>query len=425
MRYDNLSKADQAVYNRAITRSHERRIRVHVKTLDFDPVASLTPRLMPGAQVAHDVTNTASSSILTMQFTDPTRSLNFEPDTGGESLHRKYLIQVVDSRRIVDPDADANDWIDQPVHTGPIWDFDRQGGLCSLTAHGMDRLCMGDVRDPLHWGPHTQKTDIMRQLLAAAGMTHLGGIPDLPATTGHDVTAGFAYVHHKKHHPAEHGHKAFTTHWTTRKARTDTYLELARDQADSMNRHLFPNTTGRFVLRKHPDQPALRVSRALIGEPEVQRPGTDAPNFWIVVGDKPKGAKKQVRASMGLPDWHPLSAVSLAVNGKPYVVEERVENPHVKRAAEARAIARRLRDRAMRFTTDYEFDMLPVPWLQEWDLLHVDTGLVSFTMPLKQWTLPLGSGDGAGEPMHVGGVRKTRVHHHRRHHHRLHGQGVA
>jgi hypothetical protein len=413
VKYENLSRGDQAIYNTAITHTHERRIRVHVQTLDGDPVTSLTPWIAPGGQVAHDVTNDASTAILTMQFADPTRSINFEPDTGGQSLHRKYLIQVVDSRRIVDPDNDVNDWIDTDVHTGPVWDFDRQGGLCSLTAHGIDRLAMGTVRHPMWWGRHRQKTDVIRELLGAAGADHLGGIPDLPATTGHRVTAGFSYEHHKVHHPAEHGHKAHNTRVTTRKPRTDTYIELADQIADSMNRHLLRHTAGRFILRRHPLHPALHVHRHLVAEPDVQRPGVDAPNLWILVGDNPKGPKPQVRAQLGLPEWHPLSAESLAWNGKPYVVEERIENPHVKRAAEARAIVRRHRDRGMRFVTDYEFDMLPVPWLQEYDIVRVHTELATFDMPLRQWSYPLGTpstSGGTGAPMHVGGVRRAPAH---------------
>jgi hypothetical protein len=404
MKYDNLNRSQRAIYNQAITHSHQRRIHVHVETLDSDPVASLTPVILPGGQVAHDVTSDVSTSILTMQFVDATRALNFEPDAGGQSLHRKFQIRVTDSRGI----AELEEWIDQDVHTGPVWDFDRQGGLVSLTAHGADRKARGTVRNPRAWGPKAQKTDIIRELLQAAGLTHLGGIPDLPATTGHHVTAGFAYVHHKKHHPASHGHKAYVTHSTGRKPRTDYYLELAQKLAESMNRHLYPNTSGRFVLRSHPDQPILHVNRHLLADPEQQRAGVDAPNTWTGVGDKPKGAKQQVHATAVLPDWHPLSPSSLAQNGKPYVIEERIENPHWKRTAEVRAAVRRHRDRAMRYVVDYEFDMLPVPWLQEFDMVSVETVGGRILVPMKQWTFPLGTGssDGSqGDPMHVGAVK--------------------
>jgi hypothetical protein len=398
VKYDNLTRAEQDIYNRAITRSHERRIHVKVLTLDGHPVASLTPHITDG-QVSVDVTNDVSTRILTTTFVDPTRSLNFEPDAGAASFHRKFMVQVVDSRGI----AELEEWIDCDVHTGPIWDFTRTGGECSLTAHGVDRLAMGTVRHPMQWGRHAQKTDVIRELLAAAGATHLGGIPDRPATTGHRVTAGFAYEHHKKHHPAEHGHKAFNTRVTSRKPRTDTYLELAKHISDSMNRHLYANAAGRFILRTHPNRPVLHVNHQLLSDPQLQRPGVDSPNYWLLVGGKPHGAKKQVRAIAQLPPAHPLSPESLAWHGKPYVIEERIENPHVKRAAEARAIVRRHRDRAARYVTDYEFDMLPVPWLDEYDLVSVHTPSGTLLVSMKQWSYPLTS-----TPMHVGGVKPTR-----------------
>lgn len=402
MLYENLTQAQKRIYNQAITETHQRRIHMHVQTLDGNPVASLSPVFVSG-QVAIDTTSNVSTRILTCQFLDPTRSLNFEPDAGGENLHRKYQVQINDSRLI----APLEMWVDCYVHTGPIWEFDRQGMVVSLTAHGADRKAKGTVRQPRWWHRKTKKTTIIRELLQAAGAGPADlRIPDLKATTGHRVVIGFRFRHHQKHHKATKGHKAHDTTVTNRVPRTDHYWEKAHHVAGSMNRWLYANGSGVFVLRPFPERPVLHVFRHLLADVQIQRPGADTPNVWTVIGAKPKGTKRKVRATVELPPAHPLSPSSLAWNGKRFENEHITKNPHLKRIGECRAVGRRHRDRAARVVVDYELDMLPVPWLNEHDIIGVPTngGLVQII--LTQWTLPLSPN---AEAMHVGAVKRTAI----------------
>lgn len=404
--YHELNHAEKRTYNRAIMRTHERKIHLHLETLDGDPVATLTPRVLEGS-VGVDVTSDVSHRILTMTILDPFRVLNFEPSNPrGSNLHRKFRVRVTDSRRIIG----LGEWVDCDVHTGPLYDFDRTGPEVHFTAHGVDRLCRGTIRKPRAWRPKTKKTKIMRELLGEAGMVVMR-IPDRPAVTSRRITVGFAFRHHQKHIKGKHGTKGHDVTVTNRIPRTDHYVEKAEQLADSMNSHLYFDGYGIPTLRPFPERPVLRFTHGLLADPKLGRPGSDGPNTWLILGSKPKGSHKRVKAKVALPPGNDLSPQSLAVNQKPYVVQERIENPHLKRTRECKAVGVRHRDRAARVVAELEVDLMPVPWLNEWDMILVQTNLGDVTVLMKQWTYPLGEDQ---TPMHVGSTVKPRPIHHSR-----------
>jgi len=186
--------------------------------------------------------------------------------------------------------------------------------------------------------------------------------------------------------------------------RLNTYWDKASGLADSMNRLLFPTADGTFELRSHPERPIHHFDKSLLAEPELDRPGDDGPNTFLVVGAKPKGSKRRVTSGLvGFPNNHPLSASSLAWNDKPYQILDKTQNPHAKTKAECRAIARRKRDRAARMLVEVSFDALPIPWLRPWDLVTVETGQGRLRVWIKQMTLPLSADT---TPMTIGSTKK-------------------
>jgi hypothetical protein len=397
--YDHLSRADKATYNRAIRQTHERRIEVDILTLDGRLVRSLSPRIIAG-QVDVDSTRDPSR-ILNMTFVDKAQSLNFEPDSAGDApLHRKYKIRVVDSRRIVALGA----WIDCVIFTGPLMDFERTGAEVSITAHGVEELCSGTIRTARTFPRKFKTTDAIKWLLSEAGATGYH-IPDLPNTLPDRVSV--VTVKDKKGKPVEDkkGHeKKRKVHKGYRAGVDHTYISLATDLAEACNRHLFANARGRFDMRPFPTKPVLTLDKELISDLTTKRPIDGVPpNVVVVLGANPKGPKKRVQARAAFPKSHPLSKESLAWNGKPFEVEERIENRHLKTNAAAKAVAQRRRDDHARVVVEYGVDILPYPWLAEEDLVSVVSRFGRVTIRMRQWSIPLGP---SADPMTIGSLRR-------------------
>ena len=374
-----LSDHDLRLYNQNLTMTHERRIHVDVMDLDFNHIAHLTPDVVDGQVIVDAKAGPdAPTRILDMQFVDPGRAVHFEPDSPLDApLHRSRVVRVTDSRRV--PALD--DWVDCEVFTGVVFDFDRQGALCSLVAHGMERQAMGAKWTPVTYQKHTRKTDALKDLLAEAGEPRLGGIPDLKARMPERMTV----------------------------TRMDPILPRARRLADSMDRQLFWPGTGIPVLRRIPSRPVFTFGdRHLLSEVKIDRDIEGVHNTFVAVGAKAKGAKKRPYAVESLPPSNPLSPLperGVGRNGKKLRLVKREENRQIKTRDEAKARAKRMRDEGSGALVTYSFDAIPVPHLDENDLVRVVTDEGTFRVRMEKWTLPLGFE--GGPPMTVGDIRRT------------------
>ena len=377
MRRLGLSDAELRAYHRGLYSTHERRIHVAVYDLDGNLLTHLTPDVLDG-QVIVDTTGgpDTPTRILDLRFLDPTRSVHFEPASPGDApLHRSRVVEVTDSRRM----PELEDWVDCEVFTGIVWDFDREGAEISLVAHGMERQALGQAWTPVTYRKHRKKTEVLKDILGNAGETALGGIPDLSARLPERVTI----------------------------TRMDSLWPRARRLASSMDRQLFYPGLGRPIMRKVPSRPVFtfRDDRHLLSPVKIDRNPDGIHNTFVSVGAKAKGAKKRPRAVETLPPAHPLSPQSLARNGVPLRLVQREENRQVKNKAEAKARAERMREEGSRVLVTYSFDCIPVPHLDELDMVKVVTEDGTFRVRMEQWTLPLGC-DGA-PVMTVGDVRRT------------------
>lgn len=375
-----LSDPELRIYNRNLTVTHERRIHVDVFDLDMNFLSHLTPVVLDG-QVMVDTTSgpDTPTRILDMTFLDPNRAVHFEPRSPTDApLHRSRIVKVTDSRRV----PALGDWVDCEVFTGIVWDFDREGAVVSLVGHGLERQALGQVWTPVTYAKHTRKTDALKRLLASAGENRLGGIPDLDVRMPERMTV----------------------------ARMDSQWPRAIRLADSMDRQLFYPGHGRPIMRRLPSRPVFTFGDPhLLSDVKIDRDPEGVFNTFVVVGTKAKGAKKRPVAVSTLPSWHPLSAQSLSRNGKPQRLVQRDENRQVKTEAEATARARRMRDRAETSLVGFEFDVLPVPHLDELDMVAVKSPEGTFRVRMEKWSLPLGY-EGA-PPMSVGDVVRTTSRH--------------
>jgi hypothetical protein len=372
---------DYAAWLRTIQNTHERRITVTVTDLDHRPVATLTPRYVDG-EVTVDVTRTPTR-VLTMQLLDPSRSLQFEPDSpSAVPLQFSRMIRVGWSVRV----PALNRWITCPVFWGRLTDFDREGALVSITAGGKEVMSMGQAGAAKKYPKKTKKTDVIRQLLRAGGETRTA-IPDLPATLpdpGVQVRV------------------------------MDSRWPHAQKVASSMDRVLFYDARGVAQLRVRPSRPSFTFNATnLASDVSIDRDPEGLRNRWIVLGPKPTGKKARVGVDIRLPAGHSMSPQSLgrALNPaqpnqrEPFFLIEQVENSNIKNKAEAMAKAKRLRDDGLRTLTTYSFDALPIPHLEEHDLVRVATNEGTFLVRMRQWTLPLGLEN--SPTMSVGSIKRT------------------
>jgi len=367
-----LTAADLRTYHRGLLGTHWRRIELQVLNLEGKVLRSLTPRVLDG-QVVIDVNQgpKVPSRICAIRFLDPARSLGFEPQSIGDApMFRSRMIRVVDSRFV--PGLD--DWVDCDVFTGPIWDFERDGAEVSITAHGKERLLMGSRWKARNFAKKSKKTTAIRTLATDAGETHLN-IPDLRYTFPHRFQVGRMDV---------------------------PWFKMDR-AADSLDRHLFYNGSGKLRLRSYPTKPVLVFNEALLSEPTIHRVPGSINTVWVV-GHKPKGPKKRPQAVAVLPDAHPMSPETLERNDAELVLAEKRDNPHLKTIAACKARAQRIRDERARITEEYRVEVLPWPNLDEHDIVGVDTDEGRLLIRMKQWTIPLGP---TAEAMPIGSVRRT------------------
>lgn len=389
--YRSLTKAQRAAYDTQVETTHHREVELVVRRRrDGQVVASLTNAFL-GGSIQGDEDRTPVT-LLEADVLDDDRLLDW---TNGE--HRKYEIQVIDSRFV----ADLDDWVDEHVFTGMLWDFERQGDVVRLRAEGAEINAAGSIRAAGWWPARTRATNVLRYLLAAAGAEAKDrSIPNLRKTLPRDVTVGV------KRGSKKDGDKRGPKKRRLQVSREDTYWGAAVPVADAIDRDLFTDGRGKFLLRPKVSKPQHRFSNRTLVAPVVEKPGSDEEltNTWIVLGANPKGPRKRVRVVLGLPRRHPASAWSMRWNGTRREVTELVENPHLRTNGDARRVAERKRDRALREAVEYQIEALPViPWLRPNTLVSVPTSAGRAAARVKQWTLPLGP---AADPLVIGTNRR-------------------
>jgi hypothetical protein len=115
-------------------------------------------------------------------------------------------------------------------------------------------------------------------------------------------------------------------------------------------------------------------------------------NVVEVIGGKPKGKGKKVKkvhVKVVAPRSHPMSPWNLGRNGTPRYVPQTIEDDSIKSKKDARALAKRTLDRALDQSVSVTFDSLPIPYLEEFDLLKFQTRTSAGKFRLKQMSIPL------------------------------------
>lgn len=392
MDLDGLTGAQRKLYREAVAGSHHRAVELVILTRDGVPVRSLTNRFL-GGSIQGDESRTPAT-FAEFEVFDEDHLLNW---AHGE--HRKFLAQIVDSRFV----PALNGWVDDTVHTGPIWDFERNGAAVRMVVEGFEKLAEGSIREADHWPAKTKATDVLKALLKRAGAQAADmRIPDMKATLPRDVTVGVRPGKAKD----DDGKKSKRPKRQVYKvSQEDTYFTEAESIAEALDRDLFTSGDGKFIMAAPRTRPSIRLTYRTMVAPVTENRGDDGEvtNTWIGLGANPKGPRKRVTDRIGLPRRHPASARSQAWNTVPRQIIERIENPHWRTKKAVRAVLMRRRDRAMRETTRYEVSALPVmTWIRPNMLASIPTSGGRTSARVPRWTLPLGPG---ADPMTLGANR--------------------
>ena len=131
------------------------------------------------------------------------------------------------------------------------------------------------------------------------------------------------------------------------------------------------------------------------GDPHaLEQPGyaydiLNARNRVQVTGGTPKKSHRNYRGVAVLPASHPLSAQSLARNGRSRYMTTIASVDSLRSDAACQTRAKKMLNELATEGVEASFACLPVPHLEESDPVTLNVDGYSITFPLRQWTLPL------------------------------------
>lgn len=378
-----LTTTQLTIYSAALAQSHVVTARVQLLDSNEDVRSELGvgPIGVLGGQVDVDTTADGATRSASLTLLDPRRKLTLSPNGGGEyglfcgDLVRVWRGDYVDAlHRFV--------WC--PIFTGPVTSF-------SIAYPEVSIECIG--KEALALDPHLT----LATITAHHGTLVTTAIRRVMAPTGEQGFTRFAET------TARLAHNVSLPRWSEPWA-------AAKRLAGNANRQLYYDGRGHLVLRKRSRNPVYTFRSGedgtLLAAPSAAYDFTAFRNAVDVRGGKPKKAKQTVRVFETVAKSNPLSPGALARNGVPQYLTETIDDSQILRRAKAEAVAHTTLAAGLDLTLDPSsntFDTLPIPHLEERDLVRVQLVHGMATIELKRFSIPLG-----GDSMSVGISRTMR-----------------
>lgn len=398
----NLRPEEERAYHRALFSSH--RIRVRVELADhnehvIESLTSPTSYVLDGS-IQYDMTGEPTRS-LSLTLLDPKRKLGFIPDSPAQgSLFADRFVSVHYGVWV----DELDDWIDVPVFFGPLTAFQHAGPIITLEAQGKEALLLAP-----HYAVQgytiqkwTRLDDAIKRVGRKAGESKYS-IPNLRTRLRRARTI----------RPQAEPWRAIKGGETDANGkRVAGLVELGE-----IERHVYYDGRGRLTVRRAHRNPAitLRLNR-MTEQPQVSYDNLEFRNHVRVIGDRAKGSKHQVSGHATLANKHPLSPHKLGrlVGDRiqPRYLAEFVE-ASLKTDEECERRAESVLDRKAKTGIEVSVSCLPIPHLEEGDIVRVVTDDYHIEAPAREFTLPLT----AGEAMTIGETRRVRPRGNRRHRH--------
>lgn len=376
-----LTPAEQRAFEAALRSSHDIRVGVQVLDADEQPLADLpVARVLEGA-VQYDADADVTRS-LSLTLLDPTHTLQFDSNSPADGaiyaqnhLAVRYGVWVAELER----------WVDVPVFSGPLTQFEHDGPEVHIEAQGKETLGL-DPHFVVYGYTLPQGTTIADAVAAVMGRVgerrHALTMLEGTLRTSRSVT------------PAEAPWQVCVGGGVDGEGADVPALVAKSDGTYA----LFYD--GRGILT---GRPLSRNGIWVFDENQLtSRPGytydmLEFRNHAEVTGNL-------VTGSYSLPAEHPLSPASLARNGEPRYMSIFYESDTLTTRDDCQVKARTLVEAAAYQGVTARFETLPVPHLEERDNVVLSMPDYGLTFQLRQWTLPLT----AGTPMSVGFLRQLR-----------------
>lgn len=354
-----LSTSGLAQLNAALASHHSISISVYVLNMAGAKMADLSARFLDG-QVNINATAAVTRSC-TLSLLDPERSLQFDSNSPSDgAVYVDRMVQVQYSVR-----SPTMSQVTIPVFTGPLVKMSRTDDVVNIEAQGKESLGTGMVWSPRTYTKNWRKRDVIMSILQTrAGETKFS-FPDFDEKLTVNYSIG----------------------------RENTPWGVAKHIATGMGLHLFYDGRGVARLERYPQTSVFHFKTGnggtVMTAPEVTYSTENLKNTILVKGAVPKGAKTPIEYPAFAPLSHPLSPWKLGRNGTPRYLVETIENTSIKSIAQARELAERvLRDRLLQ-EVDVRFDALPIPHIEESDVVRVYTDEFNSAFRLNEFSIPL------------------------------------
>lgn len=355
-----LSTAERLLYERGLCDVHSMRVRVRVLDMDQNFLGESTSRVLSGQvdfDANADVTRSCNLTIL-----DSDHMLNLDSSSVfGGSLFLDRMVQIwygVYSRHLPK-------WVDVPIFTGPITEMSRDGDVVNLTGKGKESLLMDPASTHRTWRAGSYKTTVLRELLGMFGEAYMD-IPHQTTKTTKNLTVAPSTI------PWDYI-QSVARSWGSGRIVYDGAGVARFIGPDNRSRWSFKTGDGGTILSK----------------PKLQYDVSKAKNLVVVLGATPSKGGKQISGLAHAPQTHPLSSSNLGRNGVRRYLREDISDSSITTAAAAVKLAEETLQDRLAGGTQLDFTAIPVPHLEPYDYVTVNSGTWSTSSTMTAFTLPL------------------------------------
>lgn len=382
-------------------RASSQRMRVRVSVLDRNEKVLHALEAPAGQILSGSVDVDATADVtrsLDLELLDERHALGFDAASPAKAGLFADNLVAVERGVFVD---ELERWVDVPVFWGPLTNFQRDGDRVKVEGQGKDSLGLSP-----HFATQgytirkgRRVDDAIRDVMDRIGETRYS-LPEMSARLPRHAVVepddepwnvakfGWEAEDRVVRGKGKNRHKERVT------------VDYRGLIAYAGNMNLFYNGSGRLVARRRSRDPVLTLEegRDLSDRPVPRFDVLEARNTVVVTGAKITRGKKphrhhvQMRATVTLKSSHPLSAKSLARNGKNRHLTEFVTVDNLKTKAACRAHGERVLREKSQDGLELSFSCLPFPLLEELDTVRVRTNEYQLDVVLKRFTIPLDEG---------------------------------
>lgn len=368
-----LTNAEDKIFRDALADSCRVLFNVAIHDRNEDLITSIDPQMIEGS-VDVDATRDVTRS-LTVSLSDPNHKLAFDARNPAEGALFADNFISVEYGFFVEA---LNRWVDVPIFFGVLTKFHRDGSVVSVEAQGKEALALD---------PHF----VIRHFNCAKGMTVANAIRRVMDQIGERRYA-LGMVKGRLHHargvmPGEQPWRVVVG------GDTDGSGENKPSLMAKANGHmyLFYNGRGTLTAKNRNAKPvwSFENDKHVVSDPGYEFDALSFRNHAEVRGGKGKHATRHAHGEFTLAAAHPLSPFSLARNGEGRFLSVFLEADNLKTDAACRAKARKIVEARAFQGVSATFESLPIPMLEEGDVVSLNMGTFALDFKLNQFSIPL------------------------------------